>query len=481
LVPAVPPSDLALLRLIDEGVAGETGEGFFRSLILALARALAVANAFACEFSPDRSLALLFAEWRNDRLVDDPAPFALSGTPCELTLSGEIVAFESAVALRYPCLRELAAESYLAIPIKTRGGEVVGHLAAIDTRPRRWAETDFGVLRIFAVRAAAEIERRRFEQELQAARLAAEQANRAKSQFLAHMSHEIRTPLNAMFGYAQLLARAPDLTPAQREAVDQITAAGEHLLGLVSEALDITKIEAGRIELNLEAVDLAQLLEQALGVARLRMREHGVAFTVVMPPAWPPRLLLDERKLRQILLNLLNNAAQFTPRGKVEFAVTCQPDHLRGECRLEFAVADTGIGFDASEGARIFEPFYRSAEGVRTAAGSGLGLAIVRRLVELMHGGISADSTPGLGSVFRVWLTAAMANADDAPLAAADRVRLSELLALARHGDITGIQHLLHELGTAGALVPDRLRTLRSLTGRYDMKGMRAYLQALLA
>jgi signal transduction histidine kinase len=352
-----------LLRIIEESICGETGEEFFRSLVLSLARAFGAVSAFACEFNPDRSIATMLAEFKIDRLVDAPLTFELAGTPCQLVLAGEIVSFTSSISDHYSYLNAMSAESYLAIPLKIRGGEVVGHLAVIDTRARHWRDIDFGVLRIFAARAAAEIERQRFERELETAKLAAEQANLAKSQFLAHMSHEIRTPLNAMFGYAQLMVRDPTLTDTQRESVQQITHAGEHLLGLVSEVLDIAKIEAGRIDLSPEAVDLEHAIAHVVAVARLRIEGQGLRFDYRPPAAWPPRLLIDEHKLRQILLNLLNNAAQFTAQGSVTLAIALDYDRAAQIYAVTFTIEDTGIGIADADRKLIFEPFYRTETG----------------------------------------------------------------------------------------------------------------------
>lgn len=396
-----PLENLQLLRVIDEGVAGETGEGFFRSLVMAMARALQVVNAFACEFNADRSIALLFAEWNRGALVDDPPPFVIDGTPCQLTLAGDIVAFEDRVGERFPYLHEVGAQSYLAIPLKTNGGEVVGHLAVIDVRPRHWREADFGVLRIFAARAAAEIERRRYERELQRATQRAEQASHAKSQFLAHLSHEIRTPLNAIFGYAQLLARDSSQSVAQSTAVQHITHAGEHLLGLINELLDIAKIEAGTVELELEPINLETCLSHVTAVARLGAEQAGLGFHFEAPEVWPPHLLLDERKLRQIVLNLLNNAVQFTEHGRIDLET--RVSRLESDrYRIQIGVRDTGVGLDRDNHARIFEPFFRTDGARRMADGSGLGLAIVQRLVHLMNGTVTVVSEAGRGSLFTV-------------------------------------------------------------------------------
>ena len=393
--------NLELLRVIDEGVAGETGDGFFRSLVTSMARALEVVNAFACEFNADRSMALFFAEWAQGALVTDSPPFAIEGTPCQLTLTGDIVAFEDHVSDRFPYLRDVQAESYLAIPLKTNAAEVVGHLAAIDTRPRHWGETDFGILRIFAARAATEIERRRYERDLEGAKRQAEHASHAKTQFLAYMSHEIRTPLNAIFGYTQLLARGNDLSRAQTHAIQEITNASEHLLGLINELLDIAKIESGNADLVLEPVDLKACLAHALEVGRLRAEQVGLGFVFEAPSDWPPRLLIDERKLRQVVLNLLNNAVQFTARGGV--TLTLSVERMGGASfRILLRVRDTGIGLGHLERARIFEPFFRTDDGRRMADGSGLGLAIVQRLVAMMGGTVAVTSNAGHGSEFVV-------------------------------------------------------------------------------
>ena len=182
------------------------------------------------------------------------------------------------------------------------------------------------------------------------------------------MSHEIRTPLNAIFGYTQLLARNVTLDCTQSHALEQITQAGDHLLGLINELLDIAKIESGRVELMPEPIDLETCIGHVVGIARLRAQQAGLTFTFEPPATWPPRLLLDERKLRQVVLNLLNNAVQFTPQGNIHLALTVAPVAASGY-RMVFIVRDTGIGLEHETQQRIFEPFYRTGRSEERRVG----------------------------------------------------------------------------------------------------------------
>ena len=223
---------------------------------------------------------------------------------------------------------------------------------------------------------------------------AAASASRAKSAFLAHMSHEIRTPLNAILGYAQILRRDRTIQPRQREAIETIASSGNHLFNLIDEVLDLSKIEAGRMELQCADFDLIDLIARMEGMFRHRCEQKRLRL-IVEPPETPSRIVQgDEGKLRQVLINLLGNAAKFTDRGEVRLRVTRGAD--LAYC---FEVCDTGIGITAEDQVEIFEPFQQGHSGA-SKGGTGLGLAISDRYIQLMGGRLQAESQPGRGTRF---------------------------------------------------------------------------------
>lgn len=238
-------------------------------------------------------------------------------------------------------------------------------------------------------------------QERKRAEEAAAAANRAKSDFLAGLSHEIRTPLNSILGYAQILERDPDLLHRQRDSVAALTASGRHLLGLLNSILDLSKIEAGRMDTRREIFDLRALVHELATMFKPRCAEKKLVLRVVVPEGVPPAVVGDEGKLRQVLINLIGNAVKFTPRGEIVVALAA--DSAAGPDRWRFDVIDTGIGLAAHERAGLFTPFQQTEAG-RRHGGTGLGLALARRHAELMGGRIEVDSEPELGTRFHFTL-----------------------------------------------------------------------------
>jgi signal transduction histidine kinase/CheY-like chemotaxis protein len=233
--------------------------------------------------------------------------------------------------------------------------------------------------------------------ELQRAKEAAEAANQAKSTFLANISHELRTPLNAILGFSQLLLRGAEntLAPSQREDLAVINRSGEHLLGLINDVLEMSKIEAGRQRLNEHDFDLHQTLAGLEEMFRLRANDRGIGLRFIVEPAVPRFVRADEGKLRQILLNLLGNAIKFTTAGDV----TLEAQLLDGGA-LRLAVHDTGPGIPPEEQEIIFVPFMQSTTGQQSQEGTGLGLTISRQFAQLMGGDLTLRSQPGEGSTF---------------------------------------------------------------------------------
>jgi adenylate cyclase len=239
-------------------------------------------------------------------------------------------------------------------------------------------------------------------------------ANQAKSTFLANMSHELRTPLNVIIGFSQLIGRAPDLPPEQQEHLSIITRSGEHLLTLINQLLDLSKIEAGRTTLNETAFDLHYLLDDLQSMFRLKTNSKGLQLLFNRTPDVPQYVRTDEVKLRQVLINLLSNAIKFTKAGSVFLKVKsqseqktknnidAQADSRRVQQRtITFEIEDTGSGIAKEELDKLFQPFVQTKTGQQLQEGTGLGLTIARSFVQLMGGEITVSSLVGKGSVFK--------------------------------------------------------------------------------
>ncbi|MES3009179.1 MAG: ATP-binding protein [Pseudomonadota bacterium] len=232
----------------------------------------------------------------------------------------------------------------------------------------------------------------------EAARRQAEQANQAKSRYISAISHELRTPLNSILGYAQLMGEDAAIPPHRKQAVSVIKRSGEHLLSLIEGTLDVARIEAGKLTLDVRPMRFADCVHEIASMFELQAAGKQLAFKFEADGVLPEVVRADEKRVRQILINLLGNAIKFTAQGRVTFRLK----HAREMASIE--IQDTGPGVPAEELARIFEPFTRSAAPGPAAPGAGLGLTIAKMLTDLMGGELTASSTPGVGSVFRVKL-----------------------------------------------------------------------------
>ncbi len=254
-------------------------------------------------------------------------------------------------------------------------------------------------------------------------------ADREKSRFMANMSHEIRTPMNAILGFSQLL-RDEVRTNRAKHYVAAISSAGENLLGLINDVLDLSKIEAGKVELRAEVIDLREVISNLRTLLSQRVSEKGLTLRMEVAENCPRWLLMDPLRLRQMLLNLLSNAVKFTSRGTVTVSAACGPGAAPDTLTLEIKVADTGRGIPAGELEAVFKPFRQgSRQDENSEQGTGLGLSITRRLAQMMGGSISVESAAGKGSVFTLDLP-------DVPIPSAEHLPSAEPVA---SGDLNSL------------------------------------------
>jgi signal transduction histidine kinase/ActR/RegA family two-component response regulator len=329
-------------------------------------------------------------------LVDESTGALAIGNDDELLASAEVMAavYES----QTPRFVRTAAGATLAAPITGRGRRI-GVLAVLGRRAPLFASDDLDLVQLLAEQAAIVLDGARLYGDLASANRDLSEATKVKSDFLANMSHELRTPLNAILGFSGLLSEqlANSMNDKQKRFVRNIHEAGEHLLDLINDVLDLSRVEAGKLELRPEVLTVDALLEPVSAGARAAADAKGVLFEMDVVEAAP--LFLDPTRVRQILFNLVSNAVKFTPGGG---HVTLRA-FIKGR-ELHFDVTDTGIGVPEEARDRMFGLFERFHEGRSETAGTGLGLALTKRLVEQMNGAISFESEEGKGTTFRVHL-----------------------------------------------------------------------------
>jgi signal transduction histidine kinase/CheY-like chemotaxis protein len=334
---------------------------------------------------------------------------SMAETPREESFCSQVIRSDEVMvvpdALSDPtfCSKSLVASSpnirfYAGAPLRNAEGYNLGALCVMDSvaRPDLTA-TQREMLSDLAQIVVEECNARQREHLLRAAKVEADRANKSKGDFLSRASHELRTPMNAVLGFTQLL-EMDDLSEVQRSNVNRILKAGKHLLKLVNEVLEISRIESGGLAVELEPVKIGEAIREAAEFVEPLSRESGISIRIDTPETLENMVLADQQKLTQVFLNLLSNAIKYNrPNGSIVVA-----QELLGSGQLRINFTDTGNGISAGQRAKLFQPFERLGADRTKTPGTGLGLSLAKKMVELMGGSIGVDSVPGSGSTFWV-------------------------------------------------------------------------------
>ena len=315
-------------------------------------------------------------------------------------------------------LESYQIRAYMVVPVFV-GEKLWGLLAAYqNSGSRDWEPSELSLLTQVGNQLGVAVQQAELLAQLKKAKENADAANRAKGDFLAHMSHELRTPLNSILGFTQVLARDTSLNQFQKEHLDIVAKSGEHLLTLLNDVLEMSKIEAGLLELNVNSFDLYNLLDSLKEMFLLKAKSKNLQLVFDFAANVPRYIQTDESKLRQVLINLVGNAIKFTDQGKVILQVAGSYGETAKEGKdiaLHFEVFDTGPGIAAEELDNLFEAFVQTETGRRSQDGTGLGMPISKRFICLMGGDIKVESTLGKGTIVKFEIKAQMAKASDVP------------------------------------------------------------------
>ncbi len=397
------------LQSIVEGTASAIGSEFFHCLVQHLAQVLQVRYALVAEYvDEEKTRVRTLAFWIGDGFGEN-FEYHLAGTSCIEIVNHKPCDYPENLQPLFPedlDLVDFNIQGYWDVPLQNSAGDAIGVLAVLDVKPTTHSHTQESILKIFAARAGAELERKYIEQQLRSAKEVADNANQAKSEFLANMSHELRTPLNGILGYTQILKLDNSLNQQQQQSISTIHQCGSHLLTLINDILDLSKIEARKMELHIRRIHFLSFVQSIAEICRIRAEQRGISLSYYPKSSLPEWILADEKRLKQVLINLLSNAIKFTEVGRVTFTIeileSTHPINNKTSIThtIRFQIEDTGVGMNSEEIEKIFLPFEQVGSLKKRTEGTGLGLAISKNIIEMMDSTINVKSQVGVGSVF---------------------------------------------------------------------------------
>lgn len=399
------------LSEIAQSVSSVSGDNTYPVLVSEIARILAVDHAYFAELIPDNHSKIRTVAFVSDGIAIDNFEYELFDTPCNNVVGAKSCIYNGNVQNEFPndqALRDMGVSSYVGIPLFTSKQEPIGLVVVMSRKPMQNVSAITDSLQIFANRLASEWQHQQSEDNLRTTLISAEQANKSKSVFLANMSHELRTPLNSIIGFSatmkeQMFGKHTD--PKYVDYSHNIFQSGQHLLSLISDILDVSKIEAGEASVHETDIAIPEIIQICVTMMKAQADAKNVLIEAELPPDLPV-LHADSRQLKQIILNLLSNAVKFTLDGGI-VRIIAKLDNLKN---VQIAIEDNGIGIGAEDLQRVLEPFGRvQSDATRTQPGTGLGLPLSKKLVELHGGFMVLTSELGKGTVVTITFPASRA------------------------------------------------------------------------
>ncbi|MEX0779498.1 MAG: PAS domain S-box protein [Balneolales bacterium] len=393
------------LKNIAEGVSAETGEAFFDSLVKYLCKSLEIDCAFVSEKSGrNDNKVRVIAQRGMGEIFETGESYDLNGTPCKkVVVDNQFVCITSGLQPMFPDdtdLETLDAQSFIGTPLKNSQKKTIGHLAVLHKQPLNDDLSLYkNMVKIFAIRASAELERKHFEDKLVVQKATAENLNRLKTNFMANMSHEIRTPLNSILGFNTLLEEQLD-DPDLSYFTSKINKSGERLLATINDLLDLAKIESNKTKLRMSHYNVGDQVESAVSLlSALAIKKNLRLIASIKKKNIFAEL--DANIFAQILNNTIGNAIKFTETGQVEVIVDTLNSIENDVISLQ--IRDSGVGIDEDFLSQVFDEFKQESEGLsRHYEGTGLGLTITKKIVELLKGTISINSIKGVGTTIEI-------------------------------------------------------------------------------